>query len=728
MRKRKLCMICLPVIVWLLMTGIWDMREFGKILHPWQEGSSLTVTGIVYRSEIKEDRQSIYLKNISIDSNSATSNPAVSAGKTIRLKAELNKVTELQIGNQVQVTGICQYFSRAENDGGFDAEQYYASKDIVMQLKKAKIQKRKGSVDWLGESCRILKRKAGVILRKSLSSEEAGVMESLLLGEKSGLDEEIKELYQKNGIIHVLAISGLHVSVIGMSLFHFLRKRRLGFVTASVLSGIWIWFYAEMTGFSVSSVRAMLMFFLFLGAQILGRTYDLVTAMTVAGVLMLLRDPGLAVQSGFLLSYAAVAGVAASQALPETHRLLSPLKVSILTWLMTLPVTAYFYYQVPMYGIILNLFVVPSMSLIMMSGIGGILAGALSTAAGTFILAPVHYLLQITFALCRFCGKLPGAVWITGKPALWEAGCYYLILILLFVFLLKKRKIDLIKSTFGIILGLGILCYRGARNWSITFLSVGQGDGICIQTEQGHVWMVDGGSTTKKNLAKYCLEPYLKYWGIREVDGWMISHFDQDHVSGLIEILESYEKGWNQKNRNGITVKRILIPDLIQEEDLERQIRDLAGKLQIPVLRCKKLDKIEQDGMQIEVCSPIARFPYENQNEGSMTVKVSYQDFSVLLTGDLEGEGEKQLLESGIEPVDVLKVAHHGSRNSSSEEILKAIGGKQAVISCGKGNRYGHPHQELLDRLKKSGYQIRRTDLEGMIRFTLKKGKEDSDA
>ena len=140
-------MICLPVIVWLLMTGIWDMREFGKILHPWQEGSSLTVTGIVYRSEIKEDRQSIYLKNISIDSNSATSNPAVSAGKTIRLKAELNKVTELQIGNQVQVTGICQYFSRAENDGGFDAEQYYASKDIVMRLTKAKIQKRKGSVD-----------------------------------------------------------------------------------------------------------------------------------------------------------------------------------------------------------------------------------------------------------------------------------------------------------------------------------------------------------------------------------------------------------------------------------------------------------------------------------------------------------------------------------------------------------------------------------------------------
>ena len=714
-------MICFPVIVWLLMTGIWDMGESGRIPHPWQEGSSLTVIGTVYRTETKEEHQSIYLKNISIDSNSVTSNPAVSAGKIIRLKAELNKVTELQIGNQVQVTGICQYFSRAENDGGFDAEKYYASKNIVMLLKKAKVERRKKTVDWLGEGCRILKEKAGSVLRKSLSSEEAGVMESLLLGEKSGLDGEIRELYQKNGIIHVLAISGLHVSVIGMSLFHFLRKRKWGFVTASVLSGIWIWFYAELTGFSVSSVRAMLMFFLFLGAQILGRTYDLVTAMTVAGVLMLLHDPGLSVQSGFLLSYAAVTGVAASQALPETHRLLSPFKVSILTWLMTLPVTAYFYYQVPMYGILLNLFVIPSMSVIVMAGIGGILAGAVSTTASTFILAPVHYLLQITFALCRFCGKLPGAVWITGRPAIWKAGGYYLTLMLLFVILLKKRKIDLIKSTFGIILGIGILSYRGDQNWSVTFLSVGQGDGICIQTEQGHVWMMDGGSSTQKNLAKYCLEPYLKYWGVREVEGWMISHFDQDHVSGLIEILEGYEKGWNQKNRNGITVKRIFIPDLIQEEDLEKQLLELAERQQIPVLRCKRMDKIEQDGMQIEVCGPIARFPYESQNAASMTVRVVYQKFSLLMTGDLEGEGEKQLLESGIKPVDVLKVAHHGSRNSSSEELLKAIGGKQAVISCGKGNRYGHPHQELLERLKKTGYEIRRTDQEGMIRFIVKK-------
>lgn len=721
MKKRRLCMICLPVILWLIIAGIGKTRESTKIPHPWQEGSYLTVTGTIYKSEKKEERQTIYLKNISIQSNSEISESAIPAGKTIRLKAELKKTEAVQIGNQVQITGICQYFSRAENDGAFDAEQYYASQKIVMLLKKATIQKRKKTIDWLGEGSRIIKEKAGNVLQKNLTAEEAGVMESLLLGEKSSLDEEIKELYQKNGIIHVLAISGLHVSMIGMSLFHFLRNRKYGFLTSSVLAGIWIWFYGALTGFSVSSKRAILMFYLFLGAQILGRTYDMITAMTLAGMLMLLQNPGLVSQSGFLLSYAAVAGVAAADALPQKHHIFSPLKVSIFTWLVTLPITAWFYYEVPVYGIILNLFVVPSMSVIVMTGIGGILAGAVSSVAGKFVLAPVHYLLQLTFTLCRGTAKLPLAVWIVGKPEIWKIGIYYLIIGVLFAILLKNRKIDLIKSAFGIILGIGILCYRGNQNWTVTFLNVGQGDGICVQTENGHVWMIDGGSSTQSRLAEYCLEPYLKYWGVSAIDGWMISHFDQDHVSGLLQILEEYEKGLDGKNRNGITIKRILIPDLVREEELEQQILELAEQHKIAVYRCKRTDHIEQDGMQIKVLGPVCGYPYENANAGSMVVRIAYQDFSVLLTGDLEGTGEKQLLEKNPEPVDVLKVAHHGSKNSSPEELLKRIGAKTAVISCGKENRYGHPHRELLERLKRTGYQILRTDQDGLIRFTIKK-------
>lgn len=722
MRKRRLCMICLPVILWFMIMGAGAERKSNRISCPWQEGSELFAEGIIDQIQFKEEKQSIYIKNISI-STTNNSSSAYSAEKDTRIKAELQQKTALQIGNKVKIKGHCQHFSKAENDGAFDAQKYYASLHVMTVLKKAEVVQVEASVEVLKELCRVVKENAKDLMEKLLTKQEAGVMESLLLGDKGDLDGEIRDLYQKNGIIHVLAISGLHISMIGTSLFHFLKKRGLSFFQSACIAGSFIWLYGILTGFSISSIRAIIMFYIFLGGQILGRTTDLPTSMMTAAVLMLMKNPQFFFQSGFLLSYGAVAGVAAAGALPAKHKGLSALQVSVFTWLATLPFTAYFYYQVPVYGILLNLFVIPSMSAIVSLGLLGTLAGLISLSLGTFLLAPVHYLLQITFFLCRQIGRLPGAVWITGRPSLLQMALYYLILAVLFAFLLKIRKIDLIKTAFGIILGIGILCYRGNRNWSITFLSVGQGDGICIQTEKGHVWMTDGGSSTQKQLAKYCLEPYLKYWGISEIEGWMVSHFDQDHVSGLIEMLDTYEKGITGKNQNGITIRRILLPKTEKEEELETRILTLAQKQDIPVIRCSRGDTIEQDQMQMKILQPAAKDTYENSNAGSMVCRVSYQDFSVLLTGDLEGEGEEQLLEMECQPVDVLKVAHHGSKNSSSEELLQRLQAKTAVISCGKQNRYGHPHKELLDRLKKYGCQIMRTDQEGMIRFTVKKGR-----
>ena len=190
----------------------------------------------------------------------------------------------------------------------------------------------------------------------------------------------------------------------------------------------------------------------------------------------------------------------------------------------------------------------------------------------------------------------------------------------------------------------------------------------------------------------------------------------------MMEILENYERGPTGQNVNGITVKQILIPDLkLEDEKEKRHMLELAKHIQIPVYQCAKGTELEQDGMHIRVLNPAAQNRYESPNAGSMTLLVSFQDFSTLLTGDLEGSGEQQAAEALEGNVDVLKVAHHGSRNSSSEEFLEKAGGTSAVISCGAGNSYGHPHSELLDRLKRAGYKILRTDQDGMIRFKVKK-------
>ncbi len=732
MKKRKLCILCVPVLLWFLITAIWEQEHPKDASYPWREGTRLEVAGTIERIQTKEKNQTIVIKNISIFTedtdkiNSVSSISADSADTIFGIKIQMQHPEAVQIGNYIKVSGICQYFDSALNEGGFDAKEYYAMQNIQLCLKKAIVLENNKSVDILQENCRILRERGKKILEKLMEEEEAGVMEALLLGEKSNLNQEIRSLYQKNGIIHVLAISGLHISMIGMSLFHFLKKRRWRFESAALISGSVICFYGMLTGFSVSAVRAVLMFLLFLGSQVLGRTYDIPIAMTLSSVCMLFARPALLTQSGFLLSYSAVGGVAAAGTLHGKHRCLDGLKVSVVTWLTTAPIVAWFYYQIPIYGIVLNLCVIPSMSVIVLLGIVGLLAGIFSMTAGMFLLAPVHYLLQITFAMCRFFGRLPGAQWITGRPAVWQIGVYYLLLVLLFDFLLKNRKIDLPKTAFGIILGIGILNYRGSRDWTLTFLNVGQGDGICIQTEKGNAWMIDGGSSTQKELAKYCLEPYLKYQGISQIEVWMVSHFDLDHISGLMEILENYERGMNGKNVNGMTVERILIPDLKASEEKNRLL-ELAGRCQIPVYSCAKDEELKQDGMQIRVLNPDTQENYESSNAGSMVLQVTYQDFSALLTGDLEGSGEQQVTEALDGKTDVLKVAHHGSKNSSSETFLKKAGGTCAVISCGEENLYGHPHGELLERLQSAGYEILRTDRDGMIRFKVKKTAKNNE-
>ena len=218
LKKRKLCVLCLPILLWFLMTAIWEQREPERAPWPWQEGTRLEVTGTVDQIHTKEKNQTIILKNISISTNDVSdtdedhftnSMSADSADTISGIKIQMQHQETVQIGNRICVSGYCQYFTRAQNEGEFDAEQYYTLQKISFCLKKGIILKNNGTVDIIKETCRMLREHAKMVLEKLMEKEEAGVMEAVLLGEKSNLDPEIRSLYQKNGIIHVLAISGV---------------------------------------------------------------------------------------------------------------------------------------------------------------------------------------------------------------------------------------------------------------------------------------------------------------------------------------------------------------------------------------------------------------------------------------------------------------------------------------------------------------------------------------
>lgn len=738
MRGRYLCAVSCLLLLWFVCAG---RTGGGNLPPPAPEGDAIRVLGTVYRQEITETSQRIYLKNISFYSQTAESLPETKNWKTKRVIVYLKDEENIRIGSHVAASGVCSYPSKPRNPGGFDQAAYYGGMGVGMLLGRASILWKDDSVYPLRDAIWRFQAACRRQLVRIGEKKDAGVLSAMLLGDRGILSEETKELYQDAGIIHLLAVSGLHISLTGMALYHLLRRLGLSFGFSGILSGTVMALYACMTG-AVSAVRAVLMFGLFLLSQITGRTYDLPTSLGAAAVSILLVRNTQIGQAGFLLSFGAVCGVILASA--WSSRLLrgSAFGISLGVQLTTLPLTAYFYYQFPPYAVLVNLCVIWMMPFVLGFGMAGIAASAVSLAAGRFLLAPAHYLLAAAEWLCGCARLLPSATLVTGQPKLARMVFYYAALAGMFLLKQSGQKISgWVRTVCGRPPGTPelpagrralpdiLVCFcasllflflfsRGPEGFQVTFLDVGQGDGCCIENAGDSVWMVDGGSSDEEELETYCLEPFLKSRGIGRVDWWLISHGDADHISGLLAVLRSYVRAMDGRNAAGLSVGTILLPEANLQTPSEgiAQIEDLARKLGIAVRFVKKGTTIQDGEMTVRILSPDETIRYEDTNAASAVAQISYGKFSALLTGDVQGEGEKALIESGLlKDVDVLKTAHHGSRNSTPAEFLELVRPELAVISCGRDNSYGHPHEELLRRLAGCGCEITRTDLQGAV-------------
>lgn len=729
MRGRYLCCICCLLLLWFALLELVRGGTRDADPPPVPEGLQIRVSGTVYRREFSKTNQRIYLKDISFSLQSAGSWPKLKNWDNNRVIAYLKEPCGTPLGSRVQVLGICAYPSVQKNPGCFDARDYYGSMGVGMFVRRAEVLSVDGgrwpirsAIADLRDFCRERLERAG-------EDTDAGILSAMLLGDKGMLDGEIKDLYQNAGLIHLLAISGLHISITGMALYRLLRRAGLPFGACGVLAGSAMAAYACMTGYPVSAVRAVLMFLIFLLSQAAGRTYDPPTSLAVSGAVILLGNSRAVGQAGFLLSFGAVCGVLLSGVWKSRPLRESSLGVSLGVQLATVPLTAYFYYQLPLYAVLINLCILWTVPFILASGIAGMAAAACSVSSGKFLLAPAHYLLRAIEFVCQKAQRLPFSSIIVGKPQFSGILAYYVVWAAFlylcqmsekkrehFGFFGKMIKIDLIKLLFASILLVGVLSGRGGDGLTATFLDVGQGDGCCIQNENRTVWMIDGGSSSESALADYTLEPFLKSRGIGRVDYWMISHYDKDHVSGLLEILRGYERGMDGGNAAGITVGTILLPGVREPSELGDELLSLARACKIPVRGLLQGDRIEDGDMEVRILAPAKDGVYENSNAASVVAQVSYGGFDALFTGDVEGGGELSLVQSGLlEDVDVLKVAHHGSRNSTGAEFLRQTKPELCVISCGEENSYGHPHGELLMRLADCNSRVARTDLQGAV-------------
>lgn len=746
MRKRPLLTVCvlLVAVVWLrLASGGYDSPTEVP-----EEGMEALVTGQV----CKKEEQKIWLKSVVIQCKSnqdQENNPRFQKisydGYLICEQSEEWSGEELSLGNHVVLSGIVTPFSEETNPGGFDAKAYYRSLGAGARLRRTQLLARDETVWRVREA---MVRLRGVLHRRLYSvfpEREASVMGALLLGEKSDTDEALKELYKRSGILHILSISSLHITILGMSLYKALRRLGLPIAPCAVAGAVVLVLYGFLTGFSVSACRAIGMYLIRMAGAVCGRTYDLLTALGILAAGMVLYRPFFLENTGFLLSFLAVLGIGAlypalrgkrgsvkakyygePRVFVLLRRLRQELKDSLLSslsaTLATLPVQLWFFYEAPVCAVFVNLFVLPFVKPLLIAGIFCLIPGL--GAAGLLD----RGILWWYETVCRGFELLGADSGNPGRPQIWQVVVYYAV-ICCAVWVGRKRgtaresaesrrsgcRAQLWKRLplFLAVAAVAVFLLPAEKKNRVIFPDVGQGDCCLVQTRAGENYLFDCGSSSRSQPGEDVLLPVLKYYGIRRLDGVFVSHPDTDHGNGISELLAL-------AGENNITIERLCLP-AVEEDRRQEQFGELlkAAGEEIPVVWIAAGEGWESGGVSFVCLHPEAGYPADNENAYSACFYVDFKSFSLLLTGDVEGEGEKALLAElqrrRISGITLLKVAHHGSRNSTSDGLLEQLSPVAAVISCGRNNRYGHPHEELLERLNAQECQVFCTAEDGAV-------------
>ncbi|MFR6395831.1 DNA internalization-related competence protein ComEC/Rec2 [Eubacterium ventriosum] len=717
---------------------IYDLKE-----------NTVIVQGKIYKIENTAFGTNIYLKGVEVENGEKS----VSVK---RIFVNTEKIPNVKIGNIIKVRGKLRQFEEAANKGNFDSRKYYLSLGFYGKIEAGTIEVINSEYSGIRQGLYELRMEIIERLEKlcsdnkgifSIINNKNGIIGAIILGDKTDLDSDIKELYSVSGIAHILAISGLHISFIGMAIYRLLR-RRFRFLFSAAVSIPVVLSFGIMSGFGISTIRAIIMFILKIIGEVLGRKYDAITAISLAGLVLLVQNPFVVCNSGFQMSFGAIIAIVlilpiVEEILNTDNKIIKVLSANFTISLVMNPILAWNYYELPTFSFLLNIVVVPLMSVVIVSSIVGIFCSCIMFGFGKVVIFPGCGILELYTFLCNIINKSSVASIVVGQPKVTIIIVYYAILLVV-LFGLKnirtkytraEKERNIIKKETGLVLEkkakkerrikgqnvkLRLACIVGFLllncliyyipnpGFYITFINVGQGDGILIHGDNGTKVMVDGGSTSEKQVAKNCIVPYLKAEGIGTIDYSIITHTDKDHISGILEILEN-------NNSNRIRIKNLVMPDINMKDDTYNELIEKAKLKKINVLYIKKGDTLSLGKTKIKCIYPETTTTASDKNDYCTVLSVKNKTSKILLTGDISKEIEEKIKDDIEENYTVLKVAHHGSNYSSSEKFLKKVNPKYSIISVGKNNSYGHPGNETMERLRKQGGVIYRTDEKGGI-------------
>ena len=639
-----------------------------------------------------------------------------------------------RVGSSVRVEGRVVPFQSATNPGEFDRRIYQQARGYLFALQDVRILWESQSFDPVGQTLYEIRRRIAFFFDKLLGQQDGPLASAMVLGEKRGMDETVKSLYQAAGISHLLAISGLHVSLIGLGLFMLLRRIRLP-VWAAAAAGMGILTgYACMTGMSVSVKRALLMFGMTLGARLFCRTADLATSLLLAAAWILVVSPAFLFDAGFQLSFSAVAGIAVicpfltdsgdrkEDRQKAGQKILRAALSGMSVTLATLPFLLRHFHQWNPWSIPANLAVIPLMGILLPLLLLLAVLGLLEPVAPVFlgiakgVALPVRFLFGCYRLICRTVLSLPGSAQHTGTPEAWQVVLFGAALFLLCW--QGRRLAPLLRLTAALLL-TGIFLIRLPHGLRIAMLDVGQGACVCVETPRHEFFLLDAGSASSSRAGTFQIIPYLKHCGVRSLSGIFISHWDEDHVNALEEIF-----AWAQAERIGI--HGLYLPDVPLWDDQLQQILTLAQDYGVLVTRLQAGEQLTAGEVTLTCLHPFAQRPVSDRNDASLVLKLAYGDFCALFSGDLQEAGEQWLVEryeKTLLECDLLAAGHHGAANATGLPFLQAINPRAVLISCGRKNRYGHPAPETLERIRGQSIPYYVTAGQGAVLVSVEKDR-----
>lgn len=612
------------------------------------------------------------------------------------------------IGDYITAGGTLRKFEGRDNPGCFDNRLYQASRGVRCGLTSRYI-----VIDDNDELLhrihkRIMSARSGFEESFDGEPELRALVKGVVFGDKNEIDEATRDQFNENGTGHILAVSGLHIGFLFSLLSLLLKRRRTSGVNIFIVTVLIC--YGEMTMWSPSTVRAVMVMAVSLASTRLRRRADLLTSVSFAALVLLISNPYQLFNTGFQMSFLAMLGIAfAAPAL--SYFVGDYLSVIIAVQLAIAPITAFLFHRVSPLTVFINIPVTLIASVLVplcIAGIGLIIIiGNMPVLLYQIIAGLLELLLEVNRVL-----NMKGS-WSFDQTVC-SSGLLIIFYCLIFAACSEWMRVQLIRKNYDVIKdavicliipGL-IMCmatYNQFGDDELVFLSVGQGDSLQIRSGSDDI-LVDGGGNAECNIGKDILKPYLLANSTPDIDAAVLTHLHTDHYKGIEELSEiypvreiilskQYSRSYESEHSN---TRFITTADIIQVGE------DCYIKPLWPVER-----------------SSTGIIASDEANEFNMVFMVYYRGVRVLVTGDLLEEDELHMLQyySGTDELDcdILKVAHHGSRSSSSEAFLDAVTPDIAIISVGLNNMYGHPHEQTIERLVNRGVKIYRTDYNGAV-------------